>query len=268
MRRLFQSKISFAIFTLAVIILLIFLQSFNAMKPIDTVVTWILNPITSSFYNFGLKTRNFFTNQESAEQLQEENQHLKDQINNLLIEKSKLITENESYEKLSQQLLFIEENQFQSVSASVVGLNLTTESKTFIINKGSNHGLNSGYPVIIQDGILIGRLIDVEPQISKLRLITDSRSIISAQIQNDQSSLGVVEGELGLSLKMTLIPQDDIVETNQLVISSGLDLNIPRGLLVGQITKLTSQTGELFQSATVSPVASLDHISIVSIIVP
>ena len=91
---------------------------------------------------------------------------------------------------------------------------------------------------------------------------------VSGEIQNESGSLGVVEGELGLSLKMTLIPQEDSVETDQLIITSGLDINVPRGLLIGQIVKMTTQTGELFQSATVNPVTPLDKINIVSIILP
>ena len=249
-------------------ILLIFLHDLNALKPLDTAVSFILNPITRGFYSFGLKTASFFEGQGSLEQLEEANQQLQDQINNLLIEKSKLMAQLESYEEIEDQLQFIEEKQFEAVNAQVIGLNSTADSKIFTLNKGSNNGIEEGYPVIIAQGILAGKILAVEPKTAKLQLIVDSGVTVSGEIQNESGSLGVVEGELGLSLKMTLIPQEDSVETDQLIITSGLDINVPRGLLIGQIVKMTTQTGELFQSATVNPVTPLDKINIVSIILP
>ncbi|MBU1149289.1 rod shape-determining protein MreC, partial [Patescibacteria group bacterium] len=261
-------KFLFSLVIIFVIIIIVILQSLNYLQPLDRAVTFLLNPITRGFYSLGQKTSNWLAGQKSIDQLIDENQLLADQINNLLIENSRLSEQLKSYQEISDQLEFIREYKFESVTASVVGLNTAVDQKIYLLNKGSDHGVGEGYPVIIEDGVLVGKIIESNPQISSLQLITDSQSTISGEIQNEAGSLGVIEGELGLSMSMSLIPQEAAIEPGQLVITSGLDFSTPRGLLIGQINKLTTQTGELFQTVDLDTVTELTEINIVSIILP
>jgi len=237
-------------------------------KPLDTVIGWVFNPINKAFYSLGQNTREFFSDRSNQEFLEEENQLLKDQIDHLLIEKSALIDQNKAYQEINPQLNFLENREINSLGAQVVGLNTTGDSKIYLLNKGSNDGIQTGYPVIVGEGLLIGKIIDTESNISKLQLITSSSCLLSGEIQNEQSSQGLLQGDVAISLNMSLIPQDDSIEIDQLVITSGLDDNIPRGLLIGTVARLTTKTGELFQSVSINPISTLDKINIVSIIIP
>lgn len=268
MRKLFRSRVFFSIFAIAVVLLLIFLNWLNATKPLDTAIGWVFNPINKTFYSLGQSTREFFGSQDDLDMLEEENQLLKDQIDHLLIEKSQLIDENKALLEINPQLVFLDEMELNSQAAQVVGLNTTGDSKIYLLNKGSNDGIKPGYPVIVGKGLLIGKIIDSGSSISKLQLITSNSSLLSGEIQNEQSSQGLLQGDVGISLNMSLIPQDDQIEEKQLVITSGLDDNIPRGLLIGTISRLTTKTGELFQSVSITPISPLDKLNIVSIIIP
>jgi len=99
-------------------------------------------------------------------------------------------------------------------------------------------------------------------------VISDSRSAVGAQVQNENNSPGVVIGKLGLALEMQLIPQSEEITKGQIVVTSGLEENIPSGLVIGQINEIDKKTEELFQTATIESPISLERLDVLSIIIP
>ena len=67
---------------------------------------------------------------------------------------------------------------------------------------------------------------------------------------------------------MDFIPQSVNLEIDDLVITSGLEGSIPRGLQVGKIFEINKESNELWQSAFVDPLSNLNNIFIVSVIIP
>ena len=99
-----------------------------------------------------------------------------------------------------------------------------------------------------------------------IQLLNDNNTKIAATIFNAQNSIGVVEGGYGLSIKMKLIPRNEIVMVGDRVITSGLELDIPRGLLIGEVEVTENEPYQPFQTAIITPVADLTNISLISII--
>ncbi len=56
-------------------------------------------------------------------------------------------------------------------------------------------------------------------------------------LQNENRTIGISQGNLALTLKINFVSQIDQVEEGDLVISSGLDSEIPRGFIVGKVIK-------------------------------
>lgn len=266
-QKIFNFRINVYLLIGIVVLLLLFLHYFNVLKPVENLLFWSLRPIEKLIYRTGI---NIYPQESylAKEKLEQENKDLQTKLSNALIENARLHSLIIKSEILQKELAFLEARKYQSVPAQVIGKAANTTSQIFILDKGIKNNIRVGLPVIYLEGILVGKIIAVEDFTSQLLLISDSASAISAEVQNETNSPGIVAGKLGLSLEMQLIPQSEKISTNQTVVTSGLEENIPAGLVIGQITSINQKTEELFQTAQVKSPASLDRISVVSIIIP
>lgn len=267
MKRFLKSKIGIITITLLIIIILFFLSQSNILKSAKNLLVVPLKPIQSVFFNLSSginQTLKYFS---SVKKLDKENEELKNQISFLSIENNKIKILLEESDILKKELSFLEKNNLNYILAKIIGKSNLPGSQLFIIDKGEDDGIKKDMPVIINEGILIGKITETEKNISKILLLTDSNSLIAAMIQNEQQTKGMIKGYHGLSIKMELIPQDQKIEKGQSVSTSGIELNIPKGLIIGEIDNIIKKKGELFQSATIKPYSDFDNLSVVSIII-
>jgi rod shape-determining protein MreC len=174
-----------------------------------------------------------------------------------------LIDENNS---LKQLLKFQDSGKTKMAVARVIGKNTDSTDQTILIDRGSTEGIKIGQPVIVGDGILVGKVIKAEDGISTVRLMNDSQFKIAATVLNNSRSLGVVEGGYGLSIKMNFIPRNETVMNGDQIITSGLEPNMPRGLLIGTVTAIENETYQPFQAAVLAPVTDLSKLYLVSVL--
>jgi len=178
--------------------------------------------------------------------------------------KLKLLEEENA--ELKKQLRFVEKTRYDAVLTKVIGNNLEGTEKTVIIDRGESDGIKSGDPVIVDEGILIGKVVKTEKDISIVRLLSDNQSKVAATIINREKSLGVVEGGYGLSVKMNFIPRNEVVQIGDLVVTSGLENDVPRGLLIGKIIAVENEAYQPFQQAILTPSVDYGRFIYVSVI--
>lgn len=159
--------------------------------------------------------------------------------------------------ELKKQLNFKEKYHYDFILTKVIGNNLEGTEKTLIIDKGESDGIKTGASVVVGEGVLIGKIIKTEKDISIIRLLSDNQSKVAATILNREKSLGVVEGGYGLSIKMNFIPRNETVQMGDLIVTSGLEENIPRGLLIGKVAAVENEAYQPFQQAILTP--SVDY---------
>ena len=63
---------------------------------------------------------------------------------------------------------------------------------------------------------------------------------------NQDRSIGIIEGGFGLTIRMTFIPQQEIVEIGNIIVTSGLEKNVPRGLVIGEVASVEKEPFEPF----------------------
>lgn len=238
----------------------------GVLKPIEWIAQTILTPAQSGLYKLGITV---VGGQEVANQqeLTQENQGLKDKINNLLVENTRLHTALSDVGELQSQLDRIAAVNATGIPAKAVGRGLTGDQNSLEINAGADQGITEGSAVIGQDGVLIGRILRVDAATSIVTLLTSPSIAIAAEIQNDIHSPGVVSGEHGLGLRMTLIPQTDLLQAGDIVVTSGTDSHIPEQIVIGTITTITSTPGGLFQEATLTPLFDPQTIRLVTVVI-
>lgn len=176
---------------------------------------------------------------------------------------SRLTDENS---ELRTQLNYFQGKGTKHLLANIVGREILGTEQTIIIDRGRNDGISLNDPVLVAEGILIGKIIKIENTISIVRLLNDNSSRIGATLLNHNKSIGVVEGGFGISLKMNLIPRDEIVLVNDQVITSGLETSTPRGLLIGSIAEVENEPYKPFQQAIISPATDFGRLTFVSVL--
>ncbi len=185
--------------------------------------------------------------------------------NEILTVKNKLLEQENS--ELHVQLNFKNQSHSNLVTAQIVAKNLDMVDRVIILDKGTNDGIKKDQPVVYGNGVLIGKIIKTEDTISFARILSDNESKIGATIMNSDHSLGIVEGGFGLSIKMVFIPRNENIITGDQIITSGLEMGTPRGLLIGKVAAVENESYQPFQQAIITPEIDYEKINLVSILI-
>ena len=142
--------------------------------------------------------------------------------------------------------------------AELIGVDPDPYTHHIILNKGSEHGVFVGQPILDAQG-LMGQVIDVLPYTSRVLLVADSNHAIPVQVnRNGVRAIAVGSGKLD-ELALIYVPDTaDIKEGDQLV-SSGLGSRYPKGYPLGEITTIEHDPGEPFAFVKAKPAAYLDR---------
>jgi rod shape-determining protein MreC len=152
----------------------------------------------------------------------------------------------------------------ETLAADVINYDQNGILRTIVVNRGTRDGIQRGMPVVTKQG-LVGRIIDVQANASRVLLVTDESSFISARLQTTRTQ-GTVEGRLTGNLRMRLIPLDAEVQVGDVVITSGLGGNFPPDIVIGQVTSRRQFEFELDQQAEVRSLVDFAALEVVLIV--
>lgn len=194
--------------------------------------------------------------------LREENENLKKQLIEISLQQKSyyaLIDEN----KRLRDLLALKESKKDIVTiANVISKGSNKFLKTIWIDKGSNHGIRKGYPVVTPNG-LVGKVISVNSNYSEIILVTDPNFSVAVRIDRNRVE-GILTGK-GNSCLLKYIPLEEEVLIGDRIITSGLDEIFPEGILVGAVKSINKKKG-LFQLIEVIPTQPENKIEEVAVI--
>lgn len=128
----------------------------------------------------------------------------------------------------------------------------------------TNVTVHVGDPVVAPGDILVGDVLSVSDTLIEVRLLNDPGFKIAARLNETE---GVLLGRGKDILHMTLIPAKDVPAVGELVHTSDNETGFPRDLLIGTITKVTSDPGDPFATLDVLPAAALTHLETVAILI-
>ena len=201
-----------------------------------------------------------FSNIESLLNTYEENKRLKMRLEDFAVLQAKvhdLETENASL----QELVDKEESlrDYERLHATVIARNPDQWEEKIILNKGSAHGVERNMAVMTARG-LIGKIILVTPFTSEVGLLytNNSNYRVSALVQGEKGDVhGLIEGFEAERNELILKRIDSSVkiEVGEKVISSGLGGIFPKGILIGEVTEITTDDFGLTKMAYVKPAA-------------
>jgi rod shape-determining protein MreC len=166
---------------------------------------------------------------------------------------------------LKTQLDFFERQSYAHVTAHVLTRSVSPLSEVFVIDRGSNDGVTFGSPAIVYDGVIVGKVSEVRASTATIRALTDRRSRVAASVLRASQTIGVAEGTAGSLLTLRFIPQDASLQVDDLLVTSGLEVGVPPGLVIGIVNRVTSNSTSPFQEAYVEPIGNSEMVTVLSV---
>ncbi len=188
---------------------------------------------------------------------------LNERINDLALESVEFERIAQENKDLRSELGFVKRTGYSSVAASIVSRTSSLEKTTFAIDAGENQGVLNGSAVIVQNGMYVGKVTSVSKNQSVVTATTDKENATAVSLLNKTKTIGIAEGKSGNLIELKFIPADEQVSVNDLVVTSGLEQNVPSGLLVGIINTVRPDPAAPFQEAILEPLVDIrkhDHV--------
>lgn len=201
----------------------------------------------------------------SISELKRENDRLV-RDNQRLTREAASLAEREEENRLLREVLALPRSQDQPLlSAEVISRDTRESSFSFTLNRGSLDGVQIGFPIIIGNGQLVGRVASVNLTSSTAHLLSHPESTVAARIAGT-SVQGVIRGDHGLGLIFDMVLSGEPLNPGARLVSSGLGDGLPAGLYIGEIGQVRLSVDRLFQQATILTSSVESDIRFVSII--
>jgi rod shape-determining protein MreC len=196
--------------------------------------------------------------------LEKENRALKKKIAELQEENHRTKEMKLANERLRQLLQFREKNSPSMIGAEVIGQDPSSWFKSITIDKGERDGVEKGMAVVSPAGV-IGQVLKTAPHYATVLLITDYNSAIDSIVQRTRAK-AIVEGKGENRCQLKYLLRAEEAAVGDVVVTSGLGGNFPKGLMVGEIKKVDKKGHGVFQYAELVPSADMTQLEEVFVI--
>jgi rod shape-determining protein MreC len=142
------------------------------------------------------------------------------------------------------------------VAARVIARDPSPWFQTLMIDKGERHGLKKNAPILVPEGI-VGQIIKVSPDFSRVLLITDRNSAVDALVQNTRAR-GIVKGGSENRCMFVYALRKEAIHPGEIIVTSGLDQVFPKGLKIGTVVDVEKDHSRLFQDIFVQTSVDFD----------
>ena len=237
---------------------------------LNSVSGYVLIPVQKGINAAGGRVRSRVDNLADLQQINEENQSLKEQVAELTLENNMLMQERYELQELRDLYnLDSDYSDLNKIAANVIGKDTGNWFNMFIIDKGSSDGIKVDMNVIAGGG-LVGIVTKTGPDWAQVRSIIDDMSNVSAMILKN-SDLCYVRGDLEMMSEGTLQlnqlrDQNDEVESGDKVVTSYASAKYHKGILIGYVNELAVDSNNLTKSGSITPAVDFEHLSTVLVI--
>jgi rod shape-determining protein MreC len=158
-------------------------------------------------------------------------------------------------DRLRTLINFSRERGVVGITAAVIGGDPSGWVKGVVVDKGAAQGVVAGMAVIHPEGV-VGQVVAVSKDSARVLLVSDHSSGVDVMVQSTRAR-GVLEGAGERVCELKFITRDQPVKVGEKVITSGMDGVYPKGILVGEVFRVSSGGAGLFQNIEVKQAVDL-----------
>ncbi len=239
--------------------------------PVGTAASYVFIPMQRGLTEIGNWISDKTYELASLRNVMQENETLKNQVDELTEELNALKLEQYDTEDL-RELVELQKSysDYNKLPASVISKDPGNWFDTFLIDKGTDDGVAVGMNVITGSG-LAGIITEVGANYAKVRSIVDDMSSVSGMVLST-SDYCVVNGDLQVMDERQMITFSNLKDTNNRVsvgdqvVTSYISPDYVQGLLIGYISEIHVNSNNLTKSGLITPVVDFEHIKHVLVI--
>lgn len=193
-----------------------------------------------------------------------ENQLLKQEIQRLQGEQNQLREDAILATEFQKLSMYQATAPMTTMPARIIGRNVSNWYQAIVIDKGANDSIHAEMGVVTNAGV-VGRIVRVNQTTSIVLLLSDPNVAITGMIQTSRDQ-GIIQGTPQGNIRMKYLPPLSPVQVGDVVVTSGLTDDFPRGLYIGHIQQVTKAATDLFQSGEVTPIVDFSKLEGVLVI--
>jgi rod shape-determining protein MreC len=163
---------------------------------------------------------------------------------------------------------------YDELGATVISYAPNEFDQTVVISAGGRHGVTRGDPVVSSKAWLVGQVTTVTPFTSKVTLLTDTDSAVTAMAVST-ATIGVLQRGEGPDSSFVLdrVPKAKRVREGDTIITAGrrferLPSMFPRGIPIGRVKHVNQTDIENFQQVQVDPFVDFSALHAVWVLIP
>jgi rod shape-determining protein MreC len=242
-------------------------QGFRPLNQVQSVARSIVDPLAGSSDSITSPITNAWRSVTEFEDLQDENSRLKGELAELRGNSIQASAAEDSLRALLEEIEIDYIGGADTVVAQVVDRPGNFESYSIEIDRGTDDGVRRGMPVVTSAG-LVGRVSEVQAGFSQVRLLHQPEFPLGIRVVGT----GEVALARGQGIGQDLVVKEGIIEETIIkvgdpVVTSGIEgSSYPPDLVVGVISEVEFDTRLLEQEISVRPIADLDDLRFVTII--
>jgi len=246
---------------IAIGIVFIILILTRAAYPLAVGVGKILTPVQKKFYEASLEV---FPSFQEKNLLVAQRDMLLDQLTASVERERQAAMCLEESAALQGLLNYKKVYRYPVIAAQVIGF-ANAESTRILLDRGQESGIQSGDPVIVGEGIMVGRVIRALSGRSLAALLPDPSTSLAVNFPDFPGIEAILESPAS-GLRLDLIPSTIPLTPQTLVVTSGIDTRIPRNLIIGRVRDVQVRRSAPWLDATVEPVVSPTSLSFVAVL--
>ncbi len=221
------------------------------------VVGWVLAP-GKWLHN---QATDFWSSYVDLRQVHQENERLRQKLNTLKLQLTKLQSQAAEAERLRDLLQLQPPPEWRYEATRVIGHRVGPDSvlESLIIDKGARHGVQEDMPVVTPQGV-VGRVKKKSLSFSQVLLITDPNSRIPV-LSNKSRNNAVLKGQgQDQPLEVKYVTQNVPFSSRENLLTSGLAGIFPKGLPVAEVQEVLHSELSLFQEISAAPFVDLQNL--------
>ncbi|MDD7114079.1 MAG: rod shape-determining protein MreC [Lachnospiraceae bacterium] len=242
----------------------------DVTKPFTNIVAAVIIPMQDGINSVGVWVNDRLGSFKSMDELKAENEELSKKVDDLTKENERLSGDQKELEDLRQMMQLKQEySSYSTVGASVISSGNGNWYESFVINKGSDDGLEVDMNVLAGTG-LVGIITEVGHNYAKVRSIIDDASNVSAKSLSTADTC-VVQGnsesmQKDGTIDVEYISKDATMQAGDELVTSHISSKYLEGLRIGTVSDISMDSSNLTKSARVTPVVDFQHIEEVLVI--
>jgi rod shape-determining protein MreC len=236
-------------------VLLLAASQVGALNPIQSVFLTVAAPFEKAISSTFRPIANVLSDAGDINELQDENQRLRLENESLQNELASLRIQADRAAELEQALNVSRDVTDQTLlAANVVHRDASPFTDVVSIDRGTGDGVKAGMVVVSAQGTLMGTVTKALSDHAFVRLISDSKSRVAAEVLETRAD-GVVKGAADRTLVFDFAQAD--VKIGDVIVTSSLTGRFPAGIPIGKVTEVSGSPQDLFRTVAMEPLVRL-----------